>query len=148
MKIKPATTQKEKRELDQLLWDVLWKPLNLPRYIRKSFKLDNPEIEILAIDNNTTIGALVANWLSKKKIEIRHIAVRQDYQKNSVGKLLVEELFKLVRGTAPLQIQTFARNDSVGFFTKLGFKPIGHYLEHGDFIKHGIKFQLMYTELL
>jgi N-acetylglutamate synthase-like GNAT family acetyltransferase len=148
MKIKPATTQKEKKELDRLLWEVLWKPVDLPRDIRKSFRLDDPETEIIAIDNNAAIGALVANWLSEKRIEIRHLAVRQDYQKKSVGKLLVEELFKLVRGAAPLRIQTFARNDSVGFFTKLGFKPVGHYLEHDDFTKHGIRFQQMYTELL
>ncbi|MBN1862146.1 MAG: GNAT family N-acetyltransferase [Dehalococcoidales bacterium] len=148
MKIKSATTQKEKEELDRLLWDVLWKPLNLPRDIRKTFRLDSPEIELIAIDSDAAIGALVANWLSEKKIEIRHLAVRQDYRKKSVGKLLIEELFKLVREAAPLQIQTFARNDSVGFYAKLGFKPVGDYLEHEDFTKHGIRFQKMYTELL
>ena len=147
MKIKHATTQKEKKELDQLLWDVLWKPLNFPRHIRKSFKLNNPQIELIAVDNNVTIGALVANWLSEKEIEIRHIAVKPDCQRNSVGKLLVEELFKLVREKAPLQIQTYARNTSAGFFVKLGFKPTGHHLENNDFMKYGIRFQRMYINV-
>jgi len=78
MKIKHATTQKEKDELDQLLWDVLWKPLNLPRRIRKSFELNKPQIDLIAVYNDVIIGALVANWLSVKEIEIRHIAIKPD----------------------------------------------------------------------
>ena len=147
MNVKHANTDKEINELDQLLWEVLWKPLNLPRHIRKSFKLNNPEINLIAIDNSVTIGALVANWLSENELEIRHIAVRPDCQRRLVGKQLVEELIKLVQKKAPLQIQTYARNTSVDFFKKLGFKPRGHNLEHNDFIKHGIKFQQMYTDI-
>ena len=89
----------------------------------------------------------MANWLSEKEIEIRHIAVKPDCQRNSVGRLLVEELLKLVREKSPLQIQTYARNTSAGFFTKLGFKPSGHYLKHDDFAKYGIEFQQMYIEI-
>jgi len=40
-----------KNELDQLLWDVLWKPLGRPRDIRKSFKLNNPQIELLLVSS-------------------------------------------------------------------------------------------------
>ncbi len=108
MKIKHAATQPEKDELDQLLWDVLWKPLNLPRHIRKSFELNKPEINLLAIDNEVIIGALVANWLSENEVEIRHIAINPDFQGSSAGRLLVEELFKLVQGKTPLTIHTYA----------------------------------------
>jgi hypothetical protein len=51
MKIKHAVSNKEKNELDLLLWDVLWKPLGLPRDIRKSFKLNNPQIELLLVSS-------------------------------------------------------------------------------------------------
>ena len=146
MNIKRVTTQKEKDELDQLLWDVLWKPLNFRRYIRESLKLDKPQIDLIAVDNNITIGTLVANWLSENEIEIRHIAVQPDFQGSSVGRLLVEELFRLIQGKAPLTIQTHARNTSIGFFTKLGFKPRGNRLEVDEFMKHGIWIQQMYIE--
>ncbi len=119
--INQAISYQEKNELDQLLWDVLWKPLNFKRDIRESFKLAKPQIDIVAVDNKVIIGALVANWLSSNEIEIRHIAVKTDFQKKAVGRLLVEELFRLIRDKTPLIIQTHARSTSVGFFSKLGF---------------------------
>ncbi len=148
MKIKHAVTEKEKNELDQLLWDVLWKPLDFSRNIRKSFELNNPQIDLIVINNNVLVGALVANWIYEKEIEIRHIAVKSDFQKCSIGRLLIEELIRLVKEEAPLQIQTHARNTSVGFFTRLGFQPRGNRLEHPDFVKYGIWIQQMYIEIL
>ena len=62
MKIKQAKTDKEKNELDQLLWDVLWKPLGLPRDIRKSFKLKNPQIELLLVSS--------PSWDSDQRVNI------------------------------------------------------------------------------
>ena len=144
MNIKQAATQKEKDALDQLLWDVLWKSLNFKRNIRESFELDKPQIDLIAVDNNITVGALVANWLSEHEIEIRHIAVQPDFQGSSVGRLLVEELFRLIQGKAPLTILTHARSTSIEFFTKLGFKPRGNRLEYDEFMKHGIWIQQMY----
>ncbi|RJS68723.1 GNAT family N-acetyltransferase [Methanophagales archaeon] len=138
---------KKKNELDQLLWDVLWKTLGLPRDIRKSFKLNNPQIDLIAVDNSVVIGGLVANWLSENEIEICHIAEGSDFQGLSVGKRLVEKLIKLVQKDSPVKIQTCARNTSVGFFTKLGFISTSEYQEHQDFARHGIKFQQMYLDV-
>lgn len=143
MDIKQATNHQEQNELDQLLWDVLWKPLNFKRNIRESFRLDEPQIEIVAVDNNDIIGALVANWLSNNEIEIRHIAVKTDFQKMAVGRMLVEELFRLIQDKTPLTIQTHARNTSVGFFLKLGFSPVGDRLEVDAFMQYGIWIQQM-----
>jgi len=148
MKIKQATLEEEKKELDQLLWEVLWQPINLPRQIRKSLQLSEPQINLIAIDDDTIVGALVANWLSEDDVEIRHIAVKPNYQRHAIGTLLVEELIKLVQTKAPLHIQTYARNTSIGFFTKLGFMSKGNYLEHQDFARYGITFQRMYMEVL
>ncbi len=147
MEIKQAITQKEKKDLDRLLWTVLWKPLNLPRNIRDSYKLDTPQIDLIAIDNKSVVGGLVANWLSEKEIEIHHIAVKSDYQENSIGSLLVEELFRMIKEQVPLRIQSYARNTSLGFFTRLGFKPTGERLDQQNYIKQGIWIQQMYKEL-
>jgi N-acetylglutamate synthase-like GNAT family acetyltransferase len=143
MNIKQATTRQELEELDQLLWDVLWKPLNFKRNVRQSFKLDKPQIDIIAVDNNVIIGALVANWLSNSEIEIRHIAVKTEFQKRDVGELLVEALFKLIQDKTPVTIQTHARSTSMVFFSKLGFKPVGNRLEVDAFMRHGIWLQRM-----
>jgi len=143
MNIKPVTTKEEQDELDQLLWDVLWKPLSFPRNIRESFNLDKPQIDLIAVDNDIAIGCLMANWLSENEIEIRHVAILPGFQGNSVGTLLVEELFRQIREKAPLTIQTHARSTSIGFFETLGFKPVGERIELTEFMKHGIWIQRM-----
>ncbi len=143
MNIKPVTMRQEEKKVDQLLWDVLWQPLNFRRNIRESFRLDKPQIEIVAVDSNDIVGALVANWLSSKEIEIRHIAVKPDFQRMAIGSSLVEELYRLIQDKTLITIQTYARNTSVGFFSKLGFKPIGNRLEVEGFAEHGIWLQQM-----
>jgi GNAT superfamily N-acetyltransferase len=144
MKIKIAESDREKRELDQLLWEVLWEPLGLPRDVRHSFRLDKPEMELVALYRRKVIGGLVACQLAEHQFEIRHLAVHADYQGRSVGRLLIEELIKETSKNAVVWIQTYARNTSVGFFTRLGFVPEGGFLEHQDFARHGIKFQKMW----
>lgn len=147
MEIKRATTQRELNELDQLLWDILWKPLDFERNIREAFRLDTPQIDIVAVDKGTIVGTLVSNWLSDNEIEIRHIAVATGFQNRGIGRLLVEELFKLIRDEVPITIQTHARNTSVVFFSKLGFRPAGDRLVVDPFIRHGIWLQQMSMEL-
>jgi N-acetylglutamate synthase-like GNAT family acetyltransferase len=147
MDIKQATTQKEIKELDRLLWNVLWKPLKLPRNIRESFKLDTPQIDLIAIEDNVIAGALVANWLSENEIEIHHLAVRPEYQGNAIGTALIRALFEMLREKAPVHVQTIARNTSAGFFSKLGFKPVGNRFNHRNFIKQGIWLQQMNAEI-
>lgn len=144
MKIKIAQSDLEKRGLDRLLWDVLWGPLNLPRNVRRSFRLDKPETEIIAVDRNKVIGGLVACQLAEHQFEIRHLAVGADYQGRSVGRLLIEELINQISKDTVVWVQAYARNTSVGFFARLGFVPEGGFLEHEDFTRHGIKFQKMW----
>jgi ribosomal protein S18 acetylase RimI-like enzyme len=147
MHIQYAENQNEKDGLAQLLWDVLWKPLGLPRDIGSSFKLNGPQIELMAIMDDEIIGGLVANWLSKTVIELLHIAVKPGFQKTSIGKELVTNLITSVQQDCPIKIQVYARNTATGFYTKLNFKPINGYLEHPDFSAHGIKFQQIYLEI-
>jgi N-acetylglutamate synthase-like GNAT family acetyltransferase len=143
MDIKQATTHQEQNELDQLLWDVLWKPLNFKRNVRETFKLNMPQIDLIAIDQDVIIGALIANWLSSDEIEIHHIAVKRDLQKKAVGRMLFEELSRLTQDITPLTITTYARNTSIGFFSKLGLEPVGSHLEVEGFMEQGIWLQQM-----
>ena len=127
MKIKLAESIAEKSELDQLLWNVLWMPLNLPRDVRSSFRLGKPEVEIVAVDRSKVVGGLVANRVSESEFEIRHIAVCASYQGHSVGRLLVQELISRTGKGSVTWIRTYARNTSVGFFSRLGFVPEGDF---------------------
>lgn len=145
--IKEAVSDNEKKELDQLLWSVLWEPLGMPRNIRASFQLSIPETQLIAMVDDSIIGGLVANWHSSDEIEIRHLAVKLEYRGISIGQRLVRELIKRMPQDKTISIQTYARNTSIAFFTRLGFKPIGECLEHPDFSAQGISFQKLYLKV-
>ncbi|MBW2739611.1 MAG: GNAT family N-acetyltransferase [Deltaproteobacteria bacterium] len=77
-----------------MLWEILWKPLSLPKNIRDSFKLTGETIELVAKSNRILVGGIVANWISPIDVEIRHIAINSGSQRIGVGKGLVHALAK------------------------------------------------------
>ncbi|MFC1950868.1 GNAT family N-acetyltransferase [Chloroflexota bacterium] len=141
MEIKLATSDKEKEDLDQLLWEVLWKRLGFDHNIRETFKLETRQIELIAVQDRVVIGGLVANWLPDSELEIRHIAVAADSQENSVGRHLFRELISMIKSNNSIKIKSWARNTSIGFFAHLGFVATGELLEHPQFTKHEITFE-------
>jgi N-acetylglutamate synthase-like GNAT family acetyltransferase len=139
-----VSSKTESMELDHLLWEVLWKPLGLPRDVRRSLKLDGECLELVVKADRRIVGGLVANWIDDSGVEIRHIALEPEVQNQGIGRRLVTSLISTVSGQGCVRVQTIARSTSVGFFRKLGFttspcKPP----EHSDFKKHGITFVLM-----
>jgi len=142
--IGPVTAQSLARALDRILWDVLWKPIGLPRDIRESLKLGGDPIELIASQGSEVLGGIVANRLSPDVLELRHIALRPNFQRQSIGARLVRELVAIAERKGRAIIQTYARNTSAGFFSRLDFVPLSNEtLEHPDFSRHGITFQQM-----
>lgn len=130
--------------LDQLLWDILWKPLGFPRTIRDSFKVDGEAIELIAKAGERCVGGLVAIRTADREVELRHVAVLTDSQRHGIGRKLVAALIKTISSKGYSRINTIARNTSVDFFKKLGFRIArGNPPEHPDFKRHGIVFSLM-----
>ena len=136
---------KDTEELDLLLWEILWKPLSLPKNIRDNFKLTGETIEFAAKSDGILVGGRVANWMSPTDIEIRHIAVNPDSQRIVVGKGLVHALAESISMRRCVRITTIARNTFVNFYHKLGFNIIREKkpADHPDFLKHGITFEFM-----
>jgi N-acetylglutamate synthase-like GNAT family acetyltransferase len=142
--IKTAESQNEKDDLDELLWRVLWQTLDLPRDIRTKMGLAGEKIELIAVDKKKTVGGLVAYRISENVLEIRHLAVDENYQHKSIGTSLISSLFGLIRKDRPIRVQAYTRNTSYPFFVKQGFTPTTEqWIEHLDFKKHGIRFRLV-----
>ncbi len=138
----------EVAKLDQLLWEILWKSLDLPRDIRDSFKLEGESLEFGAKVDNKLVGGLVANWISHTEVEIRHLAVRSEAHGQGIGTHLVTELLDHVAGQGCTRAHTIARNTTAGFLRKLGFKTAtGEPPEHPLFKKYGITFELLEKDL-
>jgi len=134
----------ESMELDSVLWEVLWKPLGLPRDVRDLFKVEGDSFELIALSGKRVVGGIVVNWSNDSEVEIRHIALVPEVQKQGIGQQLVTSSISIVSRLGYSRIHTIARNTSVGFFSKMNFKPYhGTPPEHPVFKKHGITFELM-----
>ena len=62
--ISRPSNPKDSEELDLLLWEILRKPLSLPKNIRDKFKLTGETIELVAKWDEILVGSLVVNWIS------------------------------------------------------------------------------------
>lgn len=134
----------DSERLDELLWQVLWRPLGLPRNIRSSFRLDGESIELVAKDEERITGGLVAVWTRDTEVELRHLAVAPGNHNRGTGRLLVERLVDMVRRKGCRRVHTIARHTSSAFFRKLGFCTApGIPPDHPHFRRHGIVFELM-----
>ena len=142
--IDESSSDIEISQLYDLLWEVLWKPLDLPKNIQKSFKLDGESLELIARSKGVLVGGLVAVWNSERDVEIRHIAVKPESQKQGVGVRLIDALLERISKQGGVRIYTIARNTSAPFFRKLGFQTApGIPPEHPLFKIHGITFELL-----
>ena len=132
------------KEVDQLLWETLWRPVGLPHDIRQRFRLPGPEVVLIARRHGQFVGAVVGQAVDSREMELRHLAIRPDSQRSGIGSALVRRLVEYCREHGYVSIRTHARNTSQAFFEKQGFVAVpGQTLTHSAFEKHGINFQVM-----
>jgi N-acetylglutamate synthase-like GNAT family acetyltransferase len=144
VRFQEADTGAIQGELDSVLWEVLWRPLGLPRDIRATFRLEGPSLELVALHQGRVVGGVVLNWLSDAEVELRHIAVLPSYQKQSLGQELIQHGLRLLAASNCLVVSTYARHTSVPFFQKLGFVALpGEIFKHQWFSQQGVHFQKM-----
>lgn len=144
IEIATVSSRDESEALDAILWDILCKPLDLPRNIRDSFKLEGKSLELVVKSNSTVLGGLVANWTSPTEVELRHLVLKPEIQNQGVGSQLVKELIKMVSEEKCSRVHTIVRNSSVAFLKKLGFSVAeGEAPQHPVFLEHGITLELM-----
>jgi GNAT superfamily N-acetyltransferase len=137
-------TEEALEATDQLLWEILWEPVGLPRDVRQRFKLPGSEVIFVAMHRKQLVGTVVGQSQNEREMELRHLAVRPDMQGNGVGRGLVAKLVEYSLNHGYISISTHARNTSQTFFEKHGFQPVpGETLTHPVFDKHGISFLLM-----
>ncbi len=138
----------ESVRLEQLLWEVLWAPLNLPRDIGESFKHRGERIEVVAEHDGAIVGGFVANWDTPKMMLINHMAVVEECRERGVGRALVERAVVLADHRDAAEMSVVSRNTSAGFYEKCGFVVVpGEKITHQAFEKHGISFQVMVRKL-
>ena len=142
--IETLKTTADAAELDELLWRILWQPIGLPRSVRGKLNIEGKKFELVLKENRRIVGGLVAVWTADTEIELRHLAVDFDAQRKGIGRRLVNELSRIAALKKCHRLHTIARNTSIGFFRKIGFRTApGQAPQHPVFVKQGITFKLM-----
>jgi predicted GNAT family N-acyltransferase len=115
----PETAEEFKQYLD-LRWRVLRAPWGEP----KGSEVDNIEdqcFHIMVTVNEIVTGVGRLQFNSNSEAQIRYMAVDQAYERNQIGRMIVNSLEQEARNRNINSIVLDARETAVGFYKKLGF---------------------------
>lgn len=102
-------TQQESARLDTLLWEVLWKPLNLPPSFRESVAVKGKQYEHIALQDKEVVGGFGAIHTPGTGCEIRHIAVVPRFRNLGCGTMLLRSILESAEDGGVYRIHTIAR---------------------------------------
>ncbi len=90
----------------------------LEKYLRR-----NPTTSFVAVDNGTMIGTILAGHDGRRGL-FHHVSVLPEYQKQGVGRMLVENAAEALRrgGINKVLLVVFTHNDNANaFWEHMGF---------------------------
>ena len=105
--------------------DILRKPLKMQFEIADLAK-EKYDYHLACFENSTIIAVLFLTKIDKITIQMRQVAVRENWQNRKVGTKLVKfaETFSKEKGFSKIVLHS--RKMSANFYQKLGYKTIGN----------------------
>ena len=119
--IRQPANEEELEAMFFLRWFVLRKPWNQPEGSEKD-DLEDQAIPIIALMNDQIVGTARLQRNSEKIGQIRYMAVDTEYQRKGIGKSIILTLHQMAKTIGLKKIILDARELSLGFYTKLGYK--------------------------
>lgn len=123
MIIKSPQTRDEFFKYYDLRWRILRAPWNQPKGSEQD-ELEGQAIHIIAVEDEKIVGCGRAHFNSEDEAQIRYMAVENQWQGKSVGKLILDELEKRVIEKGAKKIILHARENVVKFYQKNGYKIV------------------------
>ncbi len=123
IKIKLADSDDEFKQYYNLRWRILRKPWNQPEGSEKD-ELEDACIHIIAKDDETVIGIGRLQFNSKDEAQIRYMAIEPEYERQGIGKQIVDVLENYARENNRTTVMLDAREPAAGFYEQLGYKTI------------------------
>jgi len=106
-----------------LCWFVLRKSWNQPEGSEKD-ELGEKAIPIIAIINDQIVWTARLQRNSEKVGQIRYMAVDSEYQKKGIGEKIILTLHQMAKKIRLKKLILDAREPSIGFYEKLGYRKI------------------------
>ncbi len=134
--IKEPETKKDYENYFDIRWQVLRRPLGLPRGSEKD-DLEETGIHLMAYTkDNIPIGAGRAHFNSETQAQIRFMAVVPNYRNNGVGGTLLSGLERRVKIGGAKYIVLNSRETATGFYKKYGYSAKGRAVTLFSSVKH------------
>lgn len=108
------------KELLDIRNEVLRRPIGM-ELRPKDVATDDKEFHLGAFDNGKAIGCVLLRPLSDERIQLRQMAVLDNYRGQNIGAKLVQFAEDFSRQKKYKAIETRARKTAEGFYKKLGY---------------------------
>ena len=120
--IKSPETKSEWDKYFNFRWEMLRKPLGMPRDTLKD-KLEKKSHHLIVLSqNNEVIGSGRLHFNNSKEGQIRYMAVSNSIQRKGLGSEIVKELELIAKKRGIKQIVLNARENAISFYLSLGYK--------------------------
>ena len=121
IKIKQPKTEDDFKSYYQLRWKLLRAPWNQP----KGSEVDDIEdrcFHLMAVDDNNEVIAIARlQFNSDNEAQIRYMAVTKAYERQGIGRELINAMETYAGESGRRKIVLDAREPAVGFYQKLGY---------------------------
>lgn len=115
---------KEYSEMVELRYQILRKPLGLD-FSEEYLSKEKSDYLCVCKEDNKTIGACILTPIDNHIIQLRQMAVADDYQGKGIGKMLIDFAEQTAADNGFNKITLHARKTAVPFYEKLGYWVIG-----------------------
>jgi len=118
--IKQPESPEEFKQYFRLRWQILRAPWGEP----EGSEIDGIEdqcFHIMVTDSDKTIGVGRLQYNSADEAQIRYMAVEKEYERNGIGRMIVNALEQEALNKNILTVVLDAREPAVGFYQKLGY---------------------------
>ena len=108
--------------------EILRAPIDL-EFPSEELSAENAHFHLACYYNDELAACLVLVPIDEREIKMRQVAVKENFQRRGVGRVLVEfsEQFARERGFVVMTLH--ARQNAVAFYEKLGYKKCGEAFE-------------------
>lgn len=103
-----------------LRMDILRRPLGLS-FRPEQLAAEIDDVFIIALSGDETIGCCVLTARNMHQVQLRQMAVHENWQGKGVGRSLVEFAEKCARERGFIQLIMHARQSAIGFYEKMGY---------------------------
>lgn len=142
MVCKLSTDAQEIKAAEELLYEVLFKPLQMDRSARQQLKIPGKDYHFVCMEENEVAGVMLVVQ-NQDYWELRHAAVSDSHRSKGIGRKLWNEVARYLDEADVKSIELLSRNTALGFWSSMGFEEISDWIDHDFFAAHQIQFKRM-----